>query len=221
MYEIETIVNRGYMKKIVFVLLASILISSYGFTQVKTILKDTRFFDGPMEKVALITQANDESIRLDIESSFEEAFTKKKIDYTNAYDLILPDTLIFYSTLERLMYEAGTDAVLIVKLVDVELTDMYIIPGGVLPPDAYNYYEFYSVYFYYDEPLMKDSSYLIREDRTFRLDANLYQGKGDMIIWSVQSKPIDPADYEKTLKSFANKLAHGLISEKLVKKKKK
>lgn len=207
------------MKKKFLALLVYVAFSASCQAQLTTILKDTRFFKGPLEKIALITQISDTAFRKDVEAAVVAAFEKKHIPCVNAYDLILPDTLIFYSTLEREFYDAGADGVLIVKLVDVELTDMYIIPGGVLPPDAYNYYEFYSVYYYFDLPVVGVPGYLQREDRTFRLDANLYQGKGDMIIWSGQSRPVDPADYGKTVQSFARKLAKILLSEDLILKK--
>ena len=208
------------MKKFVFTLLAVLAVSLGGYAQLETILKDIRFFNGPMEKIAFITQVSDEGMRQYVESSMEASFTKKKIGHLNVYDYVRSDTIAYYSTLERQMYDAGADGVLIIKLVDVELSDMYIIPGGVLPPDAYNYYEFYSVYYYYDLKSMSIPGYLQREDRSFRLDANLYQGKGDMIIWSVQSNLIDPNDYTKAVDSFIKKLAKGLLSEKLVKTKK-
>lgn len=206
------------MKKFVVIVLALLTLAGDGFGQMKSILKDTRFFEGPMDKITFITQVRDDAMRHYLESSLENSFTQKKVGHVNIYDLVRPDTIAYYSTLEREMYDAKVDGVLIVKLVDVELSDMYIIPGGVLPPDAYNYYEFYSVYYYYDLPAMSDSLYLQRTDRSFRLDANLYQGKGDMIIWSVQSSIIDIADYTKTFDSFTKKLAKGLISEKLVRK---
>ncbi|MDT8393573.1 MAG: hypothetical protein RQ761_06990 [Bacteroidales bacterium] len=207
------------MKKILLALLVHVILTASCQAQLTTILKDARFFKGPLKKVALITQISDTNFRKDVELAIGAAFERKHIPYVNAYDIILPDTLIFYSTLEREFYDAGADGVLIVKLVDVELTDMYIIPGGVLPPDAYNYYEFYSVYYYFDLPVVGAPGYLQRDDRKFRLDANLYQGKGDMIIWSGQSKPIKPADYSKTVRSFARKLAKILLSEGLVLKK--
>jgi hypothetical protein len=206
------------MKRTVIICLFLFFWSVCSEAQVSTILKDKRFFEGPLEKIAVITQVPDTGFRKQLDDALAAAFNNKKISFVNAHDLFPPDTLIFYSTLEREFYEAGTDGVLIVKLIDVGLSDMYIIPGGVLPPDAYNYYEFYSVYYYYDLPLIGVPGYLERKDRTFRLDANLYQGKGDMILWAGQSKNIDMADYEDDLKTFAKKLAKTLRSEKLLQK---
>lgn len=206
------------MKRIIIIYFFIYIWAIPSEAQVSTILKDTRFFKGPLEKIAVITQVPDTSFRERLDSALAVAFNNKEILFVNTHELFPPDTLIFYSTLERELYEAGTDGVLIVKLIDVGLSDMYIIPGGVLPPDAYNYYEFYSVYYYYDLPLIGVPEYLERKDRTFRLDANLYQGKGDMIIWAGQSKIIDPTDCEDELNKFAQKLARILRSEKLVKK---
>ena len=206
------------MRKSTFAFLVMLIIFLPATAQIKTIMEDTRFLKGPMENIAIITQINDEQLRHDVGQALVSAFLDKGVGAVDASDFIKLDSMFFYSTLEREFNIAGADGILIVKIVDAEDTDMYIFPGDVLPPDAYNYYEYYSVFFYYDMPIISVPEYYQREDIVFRFDFNLYQNKGDMIIWSGQSKQIDPNGTDKIAKGMGKKLVKILLSQKLVRK---
>jgi len=180
------------------------------------IMSDTRFLRDPIEKIAVITQIPDAQFRGKVEEVILAAFEKKGIDAMNAYDMILYDSTYYYGTLERDFTTEGIDGILIVKLINIEISDMYIFPGDVLPPDAYNYFEYYSVYYYYDLPIITEPGYLSRIDRTFRIDMNLYQNKGDMIVMSAQSKLLDPMNPDKTIKNLGKNLAKILAKQGFV-----
>ena len=180
------------------------------------IMTDKRYMIDRIEKIAIITQIPDEPLRHKVEELLLTAFEQKGISAINAYDFIEYDSAFYYSTLEREFSTAAVDGILIVKLVNIEITDMYIIPGDVLPPDAYNYFEFYSVYYYYDLPIISAPGYLSRMDRTFRIDMNLYSNKGDMIVMSAQTKLFDPYNPDKVIKLMGKKLAKSMSSKRLV-----
>lgn len=206
------------MRKSSFAFLIMLIMFFPASAQIMTIMEDTRFLKGPMENIAIITQIHDEQLRQDVGQSLVSAFHNKGVDAVNADDFMIPDSMFYYSTLEREFNSAGVDGILIVKIVDAEDADMYIYPGDVLAPDAYNYYEYYSVFFYYDLPIISAPAYYQREDIAFRIDFNLYQNKGDMIIWCGQSKQIDPNGLEKIIKGMGKKLVKTLVSNKLVRK---
>ena len=205
------------MKRTIPILLL-IIIHSVGLAQT-VIKKDTRFLRDRMSKLALITQVPHDSLRGAVISSVMDAFEKKHIDIVNADAFVSPDSSTFYSTLEREFTENHVDGIMIIKIVDVGLTDMYIFPGDVLPPDAYNYYEFYSVYYYYDLPDIGVPGYLYRQDRRFRFDINVYANKGDMIVLAAQSSELQPMKDEKVVRSLGKKMAGILLSNRLVVKK--
>lgn len=171
-----------------------------------------------MEKIAVLVQVPDKDLQLKLEHEILAAFERKGISAMNAYDMIKSDSAYYYSTLEREFSNADVEGILIVKLVNVEITDMYIFPGDVLPPDAYNYFEYYKVYYYYDLPIISAPDYLSRDDRTFRIDMNLYQNKGDMIVMSAQTDLLDPLSPDKALKGMGKRLARLLSSNKLIKR---
>ena len=194
-------------------LTATLVLYCFSALTQTVIMKDKRYVRDPMEKLVVLTQVPNDTLKELVEHSIFEAFQKKGIPFVNAYDLIRFDTTYYYSTLEREFKMAGADGILIVKLINIEISDMYIFPGDVLPPDAYNYYEYYSVYYYYDLPIVTDSGYMLRQDRTWRIDMNLYANKGDMIVFSAQTNTFDLAEPEKLIKSLGKKLAKIIISD--------
>lgn len=198
-----------------FIAILLIALSLPSFAQT-VIMKDIRYLKNPMEKLIVLTQFPDDDLKELVENSIFNAFEKKGIAAVNASDLIDTDSATYYGTLEREFKNVGADGILIVKLINIETTDQYIFPGGVLPPDAYNYYEFYSVYYYYDLPILTDSGYMQRTDRTWRIDMNLYANKGDMIVLSAQTDLIDLAEPEKVTKSLGKKLAKIIRSDKTI-----
>ena len=183
------------------------------------IMKDTRFLREKMEKIAVLTQIPDDDLREKVEASILAGLEKKGVDAMSAGEFLIKDSTYLYGTLEREFKTNSIDGILIVKLVNIEITDMYIVPGDVLPPDAYNYFEYYSVYYYYDLPIIAEPGYLSRADRTFRIDMNLYTNSGDMIIFSAQTKLFDPQSPEKITKSIGKKIAKIVSSKELVVRK--
>lgn len=196
-----------------------LMILMFSATSQTLIMKDTRFLREPIEKVAVLTQIPNEDLQLAVEGSILTALEKKGIAAMNAYDFLIRDSVYLYSTLEREFTNNAIDGILIVKLVAIEETDMYIFPGDVLPPDAYNYFEYYSVYNYYDLPIISEPGYLSRDNRTFRIDLNLYQNQGDMIVFSAQTPIFDPLDPDKIIKSIGKKTAKILGSKEFVVRK--
>gem|GEM_PF-2663345 len=180
------------------------------------IMKDTRFLREKMEKIAVLTQIPDDDLREKVEASILAGLEKKGVDAMSAGEFLIKDSTYLYGTLEREFKTNSIDGILIVKLVNIEITDMYIVPGDVLPPDAYNYFEYYSVYYYYDLPIIAEPGYLSRADRTFRIDMNLYTNSGDMIIFSAQTKLFDPQAPEKITKSIGKKIAKIVSSKEFV-----
>lgn len=193
-----------------------VLLSLPGIAQVKTIWKDTRFLKEPMQKLLVIVQFNDRQLRESLEEGVLTAIRDRGISAVSGQELLIHDSMFFYSTIERKLDSAEVDGMLILKMVDAESTDMYVMAPDVLPPYAYNYYEYYSFYYYHDLPIIIDPNYYRRPGKTYRIDVNLYQNKGDMIIWGGQSKNFDPLMPDKLTKTLGKRIVKKLLSEKMI-----
>lgn len=208
---------NGIMKKafVLSIFLAGMAITA--FTQVKDVWKDTRFLKAPMSKVMIVSQFIDPDIRNESNASLAKAFSGKDVDHVLYEDLFLPyDSMYYYSTMERKLDSAGVDGILLVKMIETEQTDLNIAPGDVIPPYAYNYYEYYSFFYYHDLPIIIDPNYYRRPGKEFRIDIYLYQNRGDMVVWSGQTKNLDPLDPAKTIRSLSKKTVKKLLSEDMI-----
>jgi hypothetical protein len=205
------------MKKTSFILaLLIVFFCLPGMAQVKMIWKDTRFLKEPMQKLLVIVQFKDRQLRESLEEGVLTAFRDKGISVLGGQGLLIYDSIFYYSTIERKLDSAGVDGILILKMVDVESTDMYVMAPDVLPPYAYNYYEYYSFYYYHDLPVIMDPNYYRRPGKIYRIDVNLYQNKGDMISWGGQSISLDPLKPDKVIKTFGKRIVKKLLSEKMI-----
>ncbi len=201
------------MKKIFLIFL---FIPVFSFAQVNTVWKDARFMKEPLQKLMVVSQFYDQQLSSDIEKNVIDALQNKGIAAVSANYVFLPDSMYYYSTFERKLDSAGLDGILFIKMVDVRSTDMYIIPQEMIPPYAYNYYEYYSFYHYHDLSVISDPNYYRKPGMTFRIDVNLYQNKGDMIVWGGQTKTLNPLEPDKVVKSLGKKLVKTMLSEKVV-----
>jgi len=201
------------MKKILLIFL---LLPLFSFAQIKTVWLDARFMKEPLRKLVVISQFYDEQVRGQVEENVISALEKKGIGAVSGDNILIYDSMYYYSTVERKLDSAGADGLLIVKMVEVRSTDMYILPQELIPPYAYNYYEYYSFYYYHDLPIISNPNYYRKPNMTFRIDVNLYQNKGDMIVWGGKTKALNPLEPEKAVKSLGKNIAKRMLSENVV-----
>ncbi len=213
--------TRGIMKKtlaLTFLLAFAALTTS---AQLRDVWKDARFLKAPMNKVMIVSQFIDPAIRSEADEAMAKAFAGKDVDHILYSELFHPyDSMYYYSTMERKLDSAGVDGILVVKMIDSEQTDLNIAPGDVIPPYAYNYYEYYSFFYYHDLPIIIDPNYYRRPGKEFRLDLYLYQNRGDMVVYGGQSKALDPLNPDKAISTLAKKTIKKLLSEDLVAREK-
>ena len=201
------------MKKLLLIFL---LTPVFAFSQVKTIWKDGRFMQKPIEKIMVFSQFYNSEFRAEAETNMVEALEKKGISTVRASEVFLNDSMYYYSTMERKLDSCGADGIMIIKLIEERSTDTYIMPEELIPPFAYNYYEYYSFYYYHDLPIIMDPNYYRKPGRTFRIDVYLYQNKGDMVVWGGQSKQVNPLEPQKAIGKLGKSVAKQILKEGVV-----
>ena len=88
--------------------------------------------------------------------------------------------------------KTGCDAILMLALLDSKEVESYN-PGTVYAPVNYGYYGGYYGYYNHYYPQVYSPGYY-SVDKTFYLEANLYDLKADKLVWSVQSEARNPKD---------------------------
>jgi len=201
------------MKKLLILFLLTPLLS---FSQVKTIWKDARFLAEPVKKIMVFSQFYETEVRNEAETSMINALLARGIGAVKASDVFVYDSMYLYSTMERKLDSCDADGIMVIKMVEERSTDMYIMPEELIPPFAYNYYEYYSFYYYHDFPIIMDPNYYRKPGRTFRIDVYLYQNKGDMVIWGGQTKPVNPLEPQKVIGKLGKSVAKQIMKEGVV-----
>lgn len=198
------------MKRLLLIFILTPILS---FSQVKTIWKDARFLQEPVKKIMVFSQFYNSEFRTDAETIMMDALVKRGLSAVRASEVFIYDSMFYYSTMERKLDSCGADGIMIIKMIEERSTDAYIMPEEVIPPFAYNYYEYYSFYYYHDLPIIMDPNYYRKPGRTFRIDVYLYQNKGDMAIWGGQTKPINPLEPQKAIGKLGKSVVKQIIKE--------
>ena len=114
--------------------------------------------------------------------------------------------------------KAGCDAVFVVALLDTKTETSYQ-PGTTYMPSNYgyntNYYGYYNHYY----PQVYSPGYYTT-DKTYYIENNFYDVATDDLLYSIQSKAINPTNLESWFKGYSQMLLNKLRSEGLVKKEK-
>jgi len=197
-------------------LLIFVLTPVLSFSQVKTHWKDARFLAEPVKKIMVFSQFYNNKFRAEAETNMIDAMEKKGISAVRASEVFVYDSMYLYSTMERKLDSCAADGIMVIKMVEERSADMYIMPEELIPPFAYNYYEYYSFYYYHDFPIIMDPNYYRKPGRTFRIDVYLYQNKGDMVIWGGQTKAIDPLEPQKVIGKLGKSVAKQIMKEGVV-----
>jgi len=115
---------------------------------------------------------------------------------------------------------ANIDAILTVALVNKEKETRYV-PGTttMYSPYSYGYYGRFGGYYGAMYPTMYDPGYYTT-DKTYYIETNLYRTSDEKLIWSAQSKTVNPNGLDDFINGYLKALGKKLQSDGLVVSKK-
>ena len=172
---------------------------------------------GPFTKVFVMVLSQNKDANYNIESQMAKILITKGFKVVKSNDLYPPSfapTKDF--TKEQLtasITKTGCDAVLMLALLDSKVVESYN-PGVVYAPVNYGYYgSYYGYYNHYYPQVYSPGYYSV--DKTFYLEANLYDMVSDNLVWSVQSEARNPKDLSSWFKNYSVMLMNHLKSKGL------
>jgi hypothetical protein len=112
--------------------------------------------------------------------------------------------------------KAGCDAVFVVALLDTKTETSYQ-PGSTYMPMSYGYYGNYYGYYNHYYPQVYSPGYYTT-DKTYYIENNFYDVATDELLYSIQSKAINPSNLESWFKGYSQMLLYKLRDEGLIKK---
>lgn len=138
-------------------------------------------------------------------------------------DVVTPVTGVSDSLLVavfmRKVQESRCSSILVVSLLDAQTKTKYI-PSSSLTYQPYPYYGYYgSFYNYYStsyNTIYSPGYY--QTDKTYYLESNLYDVSNQDILFSIQTKAVNPPEINKSAPKFTETLIEELKSNGLLKK---
>ncbi len=131
----------------------------------------------------------------------------------------VPDSVLIQA-FTRQVEKSGCNTVLIVSLLDAKSDTKYIPSSSYTydPYSHYGYYGFYPTYYATTFSTISSPGYYVT-DNTYYIESNLYDVASRNILFSIQTKSVNPNDIEKSSKKFASTLideikANGMLQKK-------
>jgi len=172
---------------------------------------------GPFTKVFVMVLSENKTANYNIESQMAKILISKGFKVVKSNDIYPPSFSATQDfTKEQLatsIAKTGCDAILILALLDSKEVESYN-PGTVYAPVNYGYYgSYYGYYNHYYPQVYSPGYYSV--DKTFYLEANLYDLKADKLVWSIQSEARNPKDLSSWFKGYSVMLMNHLKSKGL------
>jgi hypothetical protein len=205
--------------KIISLLLLAIFMIGCGPTQKITgswASPDAKSF-GPFTKVFVMVLSQNKTANYNIESQMAKILISKGFKVVKSNDIYPPSFSATQDFTKEQLAESigktGCDAILMLALLDSKEVETYN-PGTVYAPVSYGYYgSYYGYYNHYYPQVYSPGYYSV--DKTFYLEANLYDLKADKLVWSVQSEARNPKDLNSWFKNYSVMLMNHLKSKGL------
>ena len=211
------------MKKILLLILVSAVI----FSACKTPQKVTSTWvnkefapNTPYKKIMVIVMANQVSSKYTIEKQMAQLLKSRGRQVVESNDIFPPslagDSYNSRDILIGAINRAGCDAVFTIAILDTKTETSYQ-PGSYYSPiSMYDYYGNFGSYYNYRMPAMYSPGYYT-ENKTYYLETNFYDLKGNTLIWSIQSSACNITDLDKWFKEYSYILKTELIKQGLIK----
>jgi hypothetical protein len=172
---------------------------------------------GPYTKVFVMVLSQNKTANYNIESQMAKILISKGFKVVKSNDIYPPSFSATQDFTKEQLAESigktGCDAILMLALLDSKEVETYN-PGTVYAPVNYGYYGgYYSYYNHYYPQVYSPGYYSV--DKTYYLEANMYDLKADKLVWSIQSEARNPKDLSSWFKDYSVMLMNHLKSKGL------
>ena len=155
------------------------------------------------QKVVVLAMIADEGRRRMVETELVNAFRGRGANAQASHEIFPAGYLNKNTTKEDIQQKleaAGADGLLTVALLDVK-DETYYVPGTTSYAPYPSYGSWGGFYGYYG-PTMYDPGHYAQSTNFF-LVTNLYDVKSSELVWSGQSKTVDPSNLTNFAKSYS------------------
>jgi hypothetical protein len=186
----------------------SMLTMLIGCTTAKPIAewRDATYQGGPFNNILIVGVSGHESIRRTFEETFVSHLRDAQVNAVASFDAIPGEARPTKDSIKAAIEGKTIDAVLITHLVGVDRKQIYHPPtysGGF-----YGYYGYVGGYAY-------NPGY-VSNQKTVKLETNLYDASSDKLVWSMQSATINPSNEKKLIEAKIKTVVKRLKAQQLL-----
>ena len=177
----------------------------------------------PVNSVFITVLTQNMNVRSTLENELASAAEANGIKAVRGLSVLTPVTGVPDSVLigafTRKLHETGCNRLLLVSLLDSKNETKYVEGSSyTYNPYSYGYYGFYPAYYASTYNTISTPGYYVT-DNTYYIESNLYDVATQGILFSIQTKAVNPDDINKASHQFATTLVDELKSNGLLKKK--
>ncbi len=177
----------------------------------------------PVNSVFITVLTQNMNVRSTLENELASAAMANGIKAVRGLSVLTPVTGVPDSVLigafTRKLHESGCNRLLLVSLLDSKNETKYIEGSSyTYNPYSYGYYGFYPAYYASTYNTISTPGYYVT-DNTYYIESNLYDVATEGILFSIQTKAVNPDDINKASHQFATTLVDELKNNGLLKKK--
>jgi hypothetical protein len=191
--------------------LTAFLLGGCSQTRVTSVWVDREYQGEGINNVFVVGVTRDGSLRRIFEDEFVDLFRQRGVEATASYRVLPDEDLQDEKKLDSKVKEAGSDTILMTRVIDIRKDTQYIPPDYVYAPPAH----YYGWHGYYSQAYMVSPGYTV-EYETAVLETNLYDLKSDKLIWSARSDTPTDGKIGKHIKDFARDIINRLAEAKLI-----
>lgn len=158
-------------------------------------------------------------VRTELEKGFTALVAPKNIRTVNGHDYFKPD---FYKKipdekeLQAQLKNSGADYVLTISMINKNSETRYVPGTGMYAPyPRYGWYGGFYSYYRYWYPMFYEPGYYVT-DRTYFMETNLYDLNTNKLIWSAQSKTVNPGSIDNFVSTYPKVLVDQLVKDGLL-----
>lgn len=193
-------------------------------TQITASWKNDQESQQPYSSILLASFSEDLSLRQSIEGEFMTRLQNRNVTAIRSIDVFSPD---FFSSnepskeeLEEILREVNAEAIMTITLINVEEDERFVAGGGMGPMYApmgrFGYYGNFFGYWNHWQGAGWNQGYYTT-DRKYFMETNLYDAESLKLIWSAQSRTVNPSDMQVFAKEYVDALKAEMRKEKLIK----
>jgi hypothetical protein len=168
--------------------------------------RDDSYQGGPFNNVLIIGVSGQEAIRRTFEKTFVNRLREEQVNAVAGFEATLGEARPTKDSIKAAIKEKNIDAVLVTHLIGVDEKQIYHPP--TYSGSVYGYYGFVRGYAY-------DPGY-VSQQKTVKLETNLYDASSETLVWSMQSATINPSSEKKLIEAKIKTVVERLKAQQLL-----